>query len=592
MSGQRRHEEAVLIPPTINEIESLPLIADTQYLEPNSSESLNRKLCGIVEAGVYRGFNVAVIGNTMTVNVTSGQQYGVAMVERDGYLLTIRQQHDVVLTVPIGRSYAVIDAIYQHGLITKQIDIRSAYDAASLKIVQEGKLQAHHVILASFDVPAGTLVLDESYMSFNQRMDGGLDLARHIAAHDPHKQYMRVDSAATDADIDNKSKSPKPVLLPQLWRGIEQGTRESLGNIRVGVSEGLTGGGALADGLMLGLAQATTTKLGGVRLTSDLDSDSAELAAAATALKALKAFALQVGVDAAKYTDNSIQTLLGGTDPEMLKNLEALIKELEANESILDSITGELAKKLEKTALINTSGALTGGGQLGSALTLSVLAATLQRAGVVQLSSAIDSTSEERAATPKAVKDAVSVANTKMPKAGGRFTGNTALNDNVKLLLGNDNDLGLYFNGTSAFLDALSGFKLNMRKGSADRFVFDFETGNLTLSGDLQGLSDKRIKKNFQPLTDAINKIMQLNGYDYQLKQDDSWHTGVIAQEVAAVLPNVVKAGPDGKLSVAYGNMVALLIEGIKQQQSTIGRLEDRLSLVEAAVKELLQARA
>ncbi len=583
----QRHEEVVLIPPTLNEIDKLPVIADTQYLEANTSESLNRKLCGIVDAGVYRGFNPLIIGNTMTVNITSGQEYGVCMVERDGYLLTVRQQHDYIVSIPEGRSYVVVEALYQHGLITNQIDYRSAYKAADIKVVEYGKLQAHHVILAEFNVPKGAKELDDSYMSLNSRMDGGLDLAAHVNAHDPHKQYLRVDAAATDNDIDKRSKSPKPMLLPQFWRGVDKAAQEALGGSSLVCGEGLDGGGSLGGETKIALKQATKNHLGGVMLSDAIDSDSQSHAASSKAVLSVKNYADSVQGKAEKYTDKAIKLLLSGTDPAMLKNLEKVIKEMEDNESLLNTITVELGKKVEKDALIKTAGALTGGGKIGDALTLSVLAATLKRAGVVQLSNATDSSSETLAATAKAVKTVKEHADKKLAQSGGVLTGNTRFNDNVKALFGSNNDLSLYFNGTGAYLDALSGFKLNLRKGTALRAAFDFNSGTLMLSGDLQGLSDRRVKRNLKRLENALDKIGQLHGYDYQMLHDDAWHTGVVAQEVQKVLPNVVKTHDDGKLSVAYGNIVALLIEGINEQQAIIEKQEQRLQKLEEAIETL-----
>lgn len=583
----QRHEESVLIPPTLNEIDQLPVIADTQYLEANTSESLNRKLCGIVDAGIYRGFTPLIVGNTMTVNITSGQEYGVCMVERDGYLLTVRQQHDHVVSVPVGRSYIVVEALYQHGLITNQIDYRSAYKAADIKVVEYGKLQAHHIILAEFNVPQGTTELNDSFMSLNSRMDGGLDLAAHVNAHDPHKQYLRVDSAATDSDIDNRSKSPKPMLLAQFWRGVDKAATDALGSASLECGEGLQGGGALGGKTLISLKQASANHLGGVMLSNAIDSDSENHAASAKAVSLLKAYADTVEGKASKYTDQAIQTLLNGADPEMLKNLEKVIKEMEDNEDLLNTLTVELGKKVDKTTLLKTTGALAGGGKLGDVLTLSVLAATLQRAGAVQLSNSVSSTSETLAATPKAVKAVKDHADTKLAQSGGVLTGNTRFDDGAKALFGNDSDLALYFNGTAAYLDALSGFKLNFRKGSALRASVDFNDGSLFLAGDLQGLSDRRVKRNFKQLENALEKISQIHGYDYQMLHDDAWHTGVIAQEIQKVLPNVVKVLDDGKLSVAYGNIVALLIEGINEQQAIIKSQDERLDKLEKAVESL-----
>lgn len=583
----QRHEEVVLIPPTLYEIDQLPVIADTQYLEANTSESLNRKLCGIVDAGIYRGFTPLIVGNTMTVNITSGQEYGVCMVERDGYLLTVRQQHDYVVTIPVGRSYVVVEALYQHGLITNQIDYRSAYKAAEIKTVEYGKLQAHHVILAEFNVPKGTKMLNDSFMSLNSRMDGGLDLAAHVNAHDPHKQYLRVDSAATDKDIDNRSKSPKPMLLAQFWRGVDKAAADALGSALLECGEGLQGGGALGGKTKIALQKASATRLGGVMLSSAIDSNSESYAATAKAIFLLKEYADKVKISASKYTDQAIQTLLNGADPSMIRNLEKIIKEMKDNEGLLKTLTLELAKKVDNTTVLKTTGALAGGGKIGDALTLSILAATLKRAGAVQLSNDTNSTSETLAATPSAVKAVKDHADSKLPKSGGVLTGNTRFNNGVKALFGSNSDLALYFNGTAAFVDALSGFKLNFRKGNALRASVDFNDGSLFLSGDLQGLSDRRVKRNFKQLENALEKIGKLHGYDYQMLHDDAWHTGVIAQEVQQVLPNVVKTLDDGKLSVAYGNIVALLIEGINEQQAIIKNQGQRLDRLEKAVERL-----
>jgi hypothetical protein len=64
------------------------------------------------------------------------------------------------------------------------------------------------------------------------------------------------------------------------------------------------------------------------------------------------------------------------------------------------------------------------------------------------------------------------------------------------------------------------------------------------------------------------------------VRTDDETGTrraGVIAQEVQKVLPEVVSANPDGTLNVAYSNMIALLIEGMKEQQKEIDELKKLL---------------
>ena len=55
----------------------------------------------------------------------------------------------------------------------------------------------------------------------------------------------------------------------------------------------------------------------------------------------------------------------------------------------------------------------------------------------------------------------------------------------------------------------------------------------------------------------------------------------MIAQEVEKVCPEVVSTGEDGIKSVAYGNMVGLLIEAVKEQQVQINKLQEKVDLLE-----------
>jgi hypothetical protein len=98
-------------------------------------------------------------------------------------------------------------------------------------------------------------------------------------------------------------------------------------------------------------------------------------------------------------------------------------------------------------------------------------------------------------------------------------------------------------------------------------------------SHDIAAFSDITVKKEVKRIENAIEKVKELNGYTY-VRTDDETGTrraGVIAQEVQKVLPEVVSANPDGTLNVAYSNMIALLIEGMKEQQKEIDELKKLL---------------
>ena len=101
--------------------------------------------------------------------------------------------------------------------------------------------------------------------------------------------------------------------------------------------------------------------------------------------------------------------------------------------------------------------------------------------------------------------------------------------------------------------------------------------GNAFLVGTLTQNSDARLKQNIVPVKNALDKIIQLNGYTYYWKNkhaDNSMQTGVIAQEVQKLFPELVKENEQGILSVNYSGLIPVLIESIKDQQKQINELK------------------
>jgi len=103
--------------------------------------------------------------------------------------------------------------------------------------------------------------------------------------------------------------------------------------------------------------------------------------------------------------------------------------------------------------------------------------------------------------------------------------------------------------------------------------------GNITAAGDVTAYSDVRLKENIVTVENALEKVTGLRGVTYNKKntKDGKRHLGVIAQEVEEVLPEVVKEDEDGMKHVAYGNMVGVLIEAIKEQQTQIADLKKQI---------------
>ncbi|MBI5540518.1 MAG: tail fiber domain-containing protein [Bacteroidia bacterium] len=101
--------------------------------------------------------------------------------------------------------------------------------------------------------------------------------------------------------------------------------------------------------------------------------------------------------------------------------------------------------------------------------------------------------------------------------------------------------------------------------------------------------SDIQYKQNITPVATAIDKLNQLNGVRYsynsaafpQMNFPSGFTYGVIAQEVQAILPELVQTDSTGYLAVNYDGLIPILIEAIKEQQVTIKNQEYRLNTVE-----------
>jgi len=103
--------------------------------------------------------------------------------------------------------------------------------------------------------------------------------------------------------------------------------------------------------------------------------------------------------------------------------------------------------------------------------------------------------------------------------------------------------------------------------------------GSVWAKGDVTAYSDARVKGNVKTIDNALNKVEQLRGVTYERTDlENKKSLGVIAQEVQAVLPELVSEDQDGMLSVAYGNMVGVLIEAIKELNAKVEDLQKQIA--------------
>ena len=109
--------------------------------------------------------------------------------------------------------------------------------------------------------------------------------------------------------------------------------------------------------------------------------------------------------------------------------------------------------------------------------------------------------------------------------------------------------------------------------------------GSLWVNGTTYA-SDARFKQNVNPIQSPLQKLLRLNGVEYEMKTDQfqknhfapGRQMGLLAQEVEKIIPDVVSE-KDGYKGVDYAKLVPLLVEAIKEQQKQI---EEQRKMIEA----------
>lgn len=195
-----------------------------------------------------------------------------------------------------------------------------------------------------------------------------------------------------------------------------------------------------------------------------------------------------------------------------------------------------------------------------------------------------------------------------------------------------DNQIMLSYNGTVNYTHAIKSRHSgsNSARNAIDFYVWDVATDGVTEVGtkhvmtidgegdeevgigtddpqhtlDVRGEignngtvyhSDRRWKSGITPLSNALERVQQLRGVSYEWKRDEfpemnfsqGRHIGLIAQEVEDVLPELVVTDSDGYKSVAYANLVAVLIEAVKEQQNQIANQQDQITKLIAELEKL-----
>jgi hypothetical protein len=142
------------------------------------------------------------------------------------------------------------------------------------------------------------------------------------------------------------------------------------------------------------------------------------------------------------------------------------------------------------------------------------------------------------------------------------WTGSTALGNSV-----------IFNTGTTVGINiSTPGYPLHVSGATSSTSIY--------ATNDIVAFSDQSVKTEVQVIENAIEKIKGIRGVTFVRSdmEDKTRRAGVIAQEVEKVLPEVISKNQDGTLAVAYGNLVSLLIEGIKELSEEITELKKKIN--------------
>ena len=210
---------------------------------------------------------------------------------------------------------------------------------------------------------------------------------------------------------------------------------------------------------------------------------------------------------------------------------------------------------------------------------------------------ASDATSKANAAQTAAATDATTKANTAESNANtytdsavsDLVNGASGAFDTLKEIqdaMATDTELanaiaGLTIGNGTITISAGNGmsgggsFTVNQTGGSTVSVAMSGSyTGTFTATGDVCAYSDESLKTNIKTIDGALSKVEAVRGVTFDRIADGSTSTGVVAQELEAVLPEAVQTDENGTKMVAYGNVTGLLIEAVKELSAQVAELK------------------
>lgn len=137
-------------------------------------------------------------------------------------------------------------------------------------------------------------------------------------------------------------------------------------------------------------------------------------------------------------------------------------------------------------------------------------------------------------------------------------------------------------------LDNDNVFRIGGWSAPANLMQLDM-AGNVYFLANVAAFSDRRLKHDIEPITDALARLLRLNGVTFKLNESNQASRGLIAQDVQVEYPELVRT-PDektGMLTVAYANFAGDFVEALRIVDARQNEQDARLARLEAALLAL-----
>ncbi|EJL4507147.1 tail fiber protein [Escherichia coli] len=195
---------------------SQPLLADVQYFELYSSSALNRKLKNIVLPGFYCGFE-PVPGTGLSVRITSenSEGKGAASVDVNNVQISVQQIEDVTVSVKAGTTnIIVLEANFEHGVKTTQVDSTSSVSAARIYARTDNTIGQNQIELCRVIVPSGATAVTKEMIVLKYRVNRavGVEFSNEISSTEERKAATPLAVKTLHDLVDTKAPLDSPHL--------------------------------------------------------------------------------------------------------------------------------------------------------------------------------------------------------------------------------------------------------------------------------------------------------------------------------------------------------------------------------------------